>query len=313
MKVSATTLFLAAALGVSAHPSGHAHKHLHRSMYLKAMRPNPSPLPAYSPPETTASAVQYTADPTPSPPEHEQLPPNSTSGPDDSDDNGLGLSTEQPLCPKKQKRDTTYADIVTVGNTGGEDFGCNLQRIQASLAPHYPYTIKLINDGGKEQECACSLKKAKNGGPNSGTFKGGELFKFTLQPRKYQYLAADPDTKGSCTCAAGTIPTNKYGQYANSWVEFDFASEVNGNEQVRQSGTDASCLTSLDAQLGIQGMHVSRHGSSDAPSIICPGASKGSINSYYAKDLHSKGGIGLNMRTEPDEKICIVVHVDYQC
>lgn len=340
MKISATTLLLAAALGVSAHPSGHVHRHLHRSndgsRFYKSTKPHGIPVDkvnvvnadAHVAGPDSAPTPSYQAPPPPPPPayspkkpaptKHEEPSPTG-SGSESGQDNGLGISTPEDLCQGNKQKRATLAEIVESGNTGGDgsNFGCNVKMVHSSLVEKYPkkypYTIKLNNVGDRDHECACFLKKGKDGQPNSGSFKNQELFKFKLAANKFQYVAAAKDSKLTCTCSPNQLECNGVGQWGGTWIESDFASSTNSKSQGELwSGADASCITASMSQLDIPGMRVYRQGSPDQASIVCPKAGPNSKNAYLGAADVAKDGVGLNIRTQGDEAVRLVADVDHQ-
>ncbi|XP_044717468.1 uncharacterized protein HRG_08976 [Hirsutella rhossiliensis] len=201
MKISATTLILAAALGVSAHPSGHLHQHLHRSKtFFKSVGPSSKevnfvdnnalgdshdspPEPSYSAPEEPPPSYTPPAKPSP---KYEQ-PSSTGSDSDDGEDNGQGISDPDELCQGGKQKRATLAEIAEPGNTGGTggQFGCNLKPVPSSFVKDYPdkfkYTVKLNNVGKdrRDQQCTCFLKVGKELKVN-GSFKDEKLFMFKL-------------------------------------------------------------------------------------------------------------------------------------
>ncbi|KJZ79450.1 hypothetical protein HIM_00919 [Hirsutella minnesotensis 3608] len=335
MKVSVTTILLAAAIGASAHPSGHAHHmHLHRAVgqstkFYKNTRPDvnnvyekpnqkvddaPAPPPSSPPPPPAPPVVVPPPQPTYAKPQApvepkepaEPAEPSEPAGPS-GNDNGKGISTYQPFCGGKTKR-ATLQEIAEPGKLGVVgNYGCNVMLIQSGLRDRYPYTMTFDNKGNKQQECACWLKIGKDGGIN-GFFAGNEVFKFPLSPGKQQVVAVDSNSKGGCSCSAGSLQKTSFGQWAGTWAEFDFSSATNSKADATWSGADASCLVAADNKMTIPGMRVSQlNNPSSKPSTICPG---GTGTNAYTPGTHALDGVGLNIK---GDKVPLLVEVDYQC
>ncbi|KAK2594600.1 hypothetical protein QQS21_007685 [Conoideocrella luteorostrata] len=286
MKVSATTLILAAALGVSARPSGHGHMDVHRSMdkrmdFVMAKKPNAAPpagglKAAIAPSPTTSQAP-----PPPPPP-----PATSSAQFKPAPAPSSGSSGPKQFCGGNKKR-ATIADIAYKGNTGAPgNRGCNLMMVDN--AADYDYTAIFENKSGKDQECVAFLKIGPTGKVN-GFQQGNEIFKFNIPVGGKKVLAAEADTQGGVACGPGQVAVNQYGQWANTWLEFDFASSTNN----RWSGADISCLVASDSNMPIQAMRVCERGTC---STINDGGS--GINAYVAK-THALDGVGLNLPAGP--------------
>ncbi|KND91653.1 Allergen Asp f 4 [Tolypocladium ophioglossoides CBS 100239] len=293
MKVSTTTLLLAAALGVAAHPSGHSHKHMHRSAVEKrtdffiAKKPAP---PAASP--------TYVAPPPAAPPAttpSTQPPASSPSG----SGSGTGPSLYTPFCGGKSNKRATAAEIAYKGNVGTPgNYGCNLMLIQTSIVNKYDYTVTFSNAGSQDQKCACWNKIGPDNGIN-GFFNGNQALTFDLPAGSKQAIAADSNTQGGCSCGAGALSLTSFGQFAGSWVEFDFGNQSNGG----WSGADASCLVAAKNGLAIPGLNVC---SSGTCSTINPG---GTGKNAYLSGMEAADGVGLNL---PAGKVNLQVTVDYK-
>lgn len=284
MKVTAT-LLLAAALGASAHPSGHAHKHAHRSAleersnFVMANRPPP--------PETTTTSiapVPTTTSIVPAP----QPTTSSSSSPEASPTSGSGGSSggsSGTFCSGKKMKRATAAEIAYTGNVGSDgDYGCNLKTIDSGDVDSYKHVMTFENDGGKDQSCACWLKIGPDGGIN-GFFKGNQAINFDLPANGKAYVAADDNTQGGCACGSGSVPLTSIGEFASTWVEYDFDNESNDG----WSGADASCLVAAAAGLDIPGLQVC--GSGTCSTIYAGG--KG--DNAYTGGMEAEDGVGLNL------------------
>ncbi|PNY23494.1 Allergen Asp f 4 [Tolypocladium capitatum] len=291
MKISTTTLLLAAALGVAAHPSAHAHRHLHRSAvekrtdFVMAKRPAPvvpakaavAPPPVAVPPTTPFARPQA----------------SQPSG------SGTGASVYTPFCGGKPSKRATAAEISYKGNVGTPgNYGCNMMLIQSGIADKYDYTATFTNAGSQDQACACWNKIGADNGIN-GFFKGNQVFNFNLPAGGKQVIAADANTQGGCSCGPGALSLTNFGQFAGSWVEFDFGNQSNGG----WSGADASCLVAAKNGLSIPGLNVCGSGTC---STIYPG---GTGKNAYLAGMEDADGVGLNL---PAGKINLQITVDYR-
>lgn len=278
MKVSATTVFLAAALGVAAHPSGHGHGNVHRSLEKRidfVMNKKPDP-----PVQVKAEVVPTTTQAPPPPPkpttQAAPAPKPTTSG------GSSGSGGYKPFCGGSKKR-ATAAEIAYKGNTGTSgDYGCNLMMVDS--AKGYQYTTTFENASGKDQVCVVWNKIGKDGGL-TGFFKGNEALTFTLPSGGSKILAADSNSQVGASCGAGQVPTTTFGQFAGTWVEMDFGNESNNN----WSGADASALVPAKYGLPITAMK------------ICSGSQCSTVNAggtgtnAYLGGMEAADGVGLNL------------------
>jgi len=284
MKFTTTAVLLAAALGASAHPSGHAHKHAHRSLEARndfVMNKKPLP-PAPTTTEQPAPAATTEAPATTS---------KKTKKPSNKGKTGSG--TAKPFCGGQtytksysNKKRATIADIFYKGNIGtADDYGCNLMMVDADVADQYDHLTTFTNAGDSTQECACFNKIGPVGGEVNGFFNGKEALKFKIGPGEKKYLVADDNTQGGCSCGAGSVALTTWGEFADTWLEFDFNSDINDG----WSGADASCLVAAAEGMTIQGMNVCGH---DTCSTINPG---GTGTNAYLGGMEAEDGVGLNI------------------
>lgn len=309
MKVSASAVLLAAALGgVSAHPSGHAHKHMHRSLeergnFVKAGRPAP-PEPTTT--STTAVPTTTAAPPPSEPTSTSEAPAPSSSAPSNGGGNGgsggegQGVSTYTEFCngEKSKVKRATAEQIAYKGNVGTDsNYGCNMMLAKSSVADEYKYSVKVVNALSEEQECVCYNKIGPTGGIN-GFFDGNEAIKFKLPADGTQYVVADDNTQGGCVCDVGSVPLTGSGEFASTWAEFDFGNDSNDG----WSGADASCLVAAAEGLDIPGMNLCGHGTC---STIYPG---GKGKNAFLAGMEALDGLGLNI---PAGKARITVTVGY--
>lgn len=292
MKFTTTTVLLAAALGASAHPSGHAHRHAHRSleargdfvMNLKPLPPAPTTTEQAAPPAASSEAAA---------PSQSQQPSSSSSPAAPQPSTGSG--SVKPFCGGQtyqksysNKKRATIANIFYKGNIGApDDYGCNLMMVDSPDG--YDHITTFTNAGDSTQECACFNKIGPVGGEVNGFFNGKEALKFKIGPGETKYLAADDNSQGGCSCGAGQVALTTWGEFADTWLEFDFASAVNNG----WSGADASCLVAASAGMPIQGMQVCGH---DTCSTINPG---GTGTNAYLGGMEAEDGVGLNIPPGP--------------
>lgn len=294
MKFSTTTAILAAALGVAAHPSGHGHQHVHRSIEERAgnfvMNQRPAPIssaePTSTPPPPPPPSTTEAAPPPPSSSEAAPTPTPDDGGDDNSGGNGgsgQGVSTYTEFCSGASKR-ATLDQIMYAGNTGNGEYGCNMMLAQSNVAEEYKYRVTLTNESDEEQYCACFLKVGPDGGIN-GFWGSNAPLKFNIPANGVQDVVADENTQGGCTCGSGSLPLTSIGQLAGTWLEFDFGNESNGG----WSGADASCLVAAAAGIDIPGMNVCGHGTC---STIYPG---GTGENAFLGGMEALDGLGLNL------------------
>ncbi|KAI5457131.1 hypothetical protein BGZ63DRAFT_428552 [Mariannaea sp. PMI_226] len=272
MKVSASVLLLTAALGVSAHPSGHAHMHKRDFVVAKKPAYNAAAVPPTSAPASSAAK-------------------SKSSG-------GSGGYVE--FCSGSNGKRATLDDIMATGNTGTPGhYGCNIMTIPSGIASQYDYTTVFNNAVGKDQACLCWNKIGPDGGLN-GFWKGNEAMSFTLPASGSQTVAFQADSQGGCACSVGSsVDTTDMGQYASTWLEFDFGSKRNSG----WSGADASCLVSAAGKRHIPALKVCNPAGDQPCSIITTGG--GGSNSYVA-GTEAADGIGLNIK---EKKAHLVVTV----
>jgi hypothetical protein len=286
-------LFLAGALGASAHPS--AHGHLHRTkrdgapVFLKPVRPHlvaPASKVAVEPIPTPSSAPE----PIPSAPSIKSSPKESDSSKSDS---GSGSSSYIPFCaeggPASKAKRVTMEQILYTGNLGTEN-GCpwnsNLMVVPNDIADKYKYVQKYENVGDEPYQVICANKMGADG-KNTGSFvvPGQNPLIFTLQPGETKSVVADKNTQGICAWAPGSVPTTAHGQYAGVWAEFDFENASNNG----WSGADCSSLVAQAYDMDVPGCRMSHDG---VNSDILPG---GKGTNAYTKGMEALDGIGLNI------------------
>lgn len=291
MKFTSSAIILAAALGVSAHPSGHAHLH--------GVRHNlPRDFVVANKPVTVTQVVTAPAAPTPVTPvvapNANAVAPSSSPASKAAASSGSGVAA--PFCGGKKSKRATLAEIAYKGNVGVEgNYGCNMMVVDSSVASKYDHIVTFENSGSQPQECACWNKIGPDGGIN-GFFTGNQAIKFTLPASGNSIVAVDSNSQGGCACGVGSIPLTSFGQFASTWLEFDMANESNGG----WSGADASCLVSAALGLNIPPMKVCGHGTC---STINQG---GSGENAYLGGMEALDGIGLNL---PAGKVSLTVTV----
>ncbi|KAL1878135.1 hypothetical protein VTK73DRAFT_8015 [Phialemonium thermophilum] len=273
MKPTTSLLWLTAALGANAHPS--AHHHLHRAFHEKRdavfyKAEHKAPLPP------AATTTTTTAPPPPS-----STPAASSSAAATPSSSSSG--TYKPFCGGKKKR-ATAAEISYTGNTGAQagDWGCNIMLIDDDIADQYKYTSVYTNAGSEEHQVVC-FNKIGPTGLIDGFFHSAVTF--SLAPGQSQTIAFDDNSQGACAFAPGEVEKTSFGEYAGSWVEFDFGNESNG----AWSGADCSALVAMSAGLSVPGCQVCHDGTC---STIYPG---GRAVNAYIKGMEAVDGTGLNI------------------
>lgn len=308
MKVSASVL-LAAALGVSAHPSGHGHKHAHRSVearadFVMAAKPViPAPEPTTTsvapppPPPTTTSVAPPPAKTTTAAPKVEETTVNTEST-DSSSSGSTGGSSKAFCGGKSNRKRATLGEIAYTGNVGTSgDYGCNMMMVDS--ASGYDYTSTFTNVGDDSQTCVCWLKIGPLGLIN-GFFTGNEVLTFDLPAGSSKVLAAEANTQGGCACGHGEVPLSGNGQFASTWYEFDYANESNNG----WSGMDISSIVPAAEGMTIAGMKCCDADESTC-STIYPG---GKTDNAFGGGDEAKDGLGLNI---PAGSAHIKVDVNY--
>ncbi|KAF4472684.1 allergen asp f 4 [Fusarium albosuccineum] len=289
MKVSSSVLVLAAALGASARPSGHAHQQAHNVRRDFVVANKPVTITQYATQVVGATAATDVPDAV-----YEAATPKTSSG--SSSGSGSGY---KEFCGGKKSKRATAEEIAYEGNTGTEDdFGCNMMTVDSSVADKYKYTATFKNAGSEEQECVCFNKIGPDGLIN-GFWSGNEAIKFSVAAKGSQVVAFDENTQGGCACGAGEVPLTAIGQFASTWLELDVGNVSNK----KWSGADASCLVSAAENLDIPGLKVCGHGTC---STINPG---GTGENAYLGGMEAEDGVGLNLAPG---KVRLEVIVDYK-
>ncbi|KAH6610134.1 allergen asp f 4 [Trichoderma cornu-damae] len=281
MKFSAASILLAAALGVSAHPSGHhAHKRAHNSVeargeFVVAKKP------VYAPASSAAPVPVASPTPSPAAPAASSKPSSPAGG------QGQGPSTYTPFCSGSSKR-ATAQEIAYKGNVGGSgQYGCNIMAVQSNLVDKYQYTL-VFENAGDDTQCYCWNKIGPDGGIN-GFFNGNEAMKFSLPAGCTQVVAVDSNSQVGCACGKNGPDLTPIGQFAGTWVEADFGNLSNGG----WSGGDASCIVAAAANMAIPGMKVCGTGAASGTcSTIWPG---GKGDNAFVGGTEALDGLGLNL------------------
>ncbi|KAH8168533.1 allergen Asp F4-like protein [Sarocladium implicatum] len=302
MKFTTTAVLLGAAIGATARPSGHAHSHAHRSIEARGnFVMNMKPVPAPVVPETTTAAPAPTkAAPAPKPkkekkPKQPEQPQQSSapSQPKPSPSPSKGSGKAKPFCGGQSytkvydnKKRASIADIFSKGNIGtASDYGCNMMMVDEDVAEDYDHLTTFTNKASKTMECACFNKIGPTNNEVNGFFNGKEALKFTIGAGEQKYLAIDDNSQGGCSCGVGEVALTSFGEFADTWLEFDMKSAKNDD----WSGADASCLVAAAEGMDILGMKVCGH---DECSTINPG---GTGTNAYLGGMEAEDGVGLNI------------------
>ncbi|OLN82007.1 Allergen Asp f 4 [Colletotrichum chlorophyti] len=263
MQLTSALVVLSAALtGVSAHPSLHGHQHFHERRTVDAVEErdltfikNKAPEPS---PSSTSSAPAGT--PTPS----------------------SGAKGEYvPFCNGKKTKRATIAEIAYSGNLGTEDsWGCNMQIVDDSIKDLYNYTATFTSSKDT-YTCSCFNKIGPKGLIDGCWFAA---LTFSVKEGQEKTVAFDADSQGSCACGPGSeVPKTFIGQFAGTWLEFDWGSTPNGGN----SGADASVLVAGATGLPYYGMKV------DANGKTCSWVkSDGSNKDAYMPGMEAADGVG---------------------
>ncbi|KAK1579140.1 uncharacterized protein LY79DRAFT_523207 [Colletotrichum navitas] len=267
MQLTNTLVVLSAALtGVSAHPSLHGHQHFHerrtvdgveqRDTFYKNVAPSaPAPAPAAATPASPAPSAPAASKP---------------------------VGEYVPFCNgQKTTKRATLAQIASVGNIGTEDdWGCNMQVVDDSILSLYNYT-STFTASDKDYTCSCFNKIGPKGQIDGCWFAA---ITFSVKQGQHKNVAFDADSQGSCACGAGSeVPKTSIGQFAGTWLEFDWGSVANSGN----SGADASVLVAGSQSLPYYGMKVAANGKT------CSWVkSDGSNQDAYMPGMEAADGVG---------------------
>ncbi|KAH7119186.1 allergen Asp F4-like protein [Dactylonectria macrodidyma] len=189
-----------------------------------------------------------------------------------------------PFCASSKPKRSTTEQIAYKGNTGTEeDYGCNIMVVDQMIASQYEYTARFNNAVNEDQACVC-FNKIGPDGQIDGFWSGNEAISFTLPASGTKIVAFDANSQGGCVCSIGEIPTAN-GQFAGTWLEFDFGNESNDN----WSGADASCLVAAAYGLETPALKVCSSG-------VCSSINtNGTGENAYVKGTDGLDGVGLNL------------------
>ncbi|KAL0934377.1 uncharacterized protein CTRU02_211176 [Colletotrichum truncatum] len=263
MQLTNTLVVLSAALsaGVSAHPSLHGHQHFHERRadvderdltFIKNKAPVPSPSVVSSSSSAAPSATPTTA----------------------------ATGEYIPFCSGKSKR-ATLDQIAYSGNTGAEgSWGCNMQIIDESIKSLYNYTTTFTSSQDT-YTCSCFNKIGPKGLIDGCWFAA---ITFSVKEGQSKHVAFEADSQGSCACGPGSdVPKTFIGQFAGTWLEFDWGSTPNGGN----SGADASVLVAGATGMKYYGMKVAANGKT------CSWVkSDGSNEGAYMPGMEAEDGVG---------------------
>jgi hypothetical protein len=277
-------LFLAGM--AAAHPSGsHAHRHIHEKRdpaFVKAVHKTiTETVDATTAPTTTSVAAAVNA--------AVAVTSSSAAVAATASASSSSSSSYKEFCSgtSKSKR-ATAAEIAYKGNTGtASEYGCNQMTIDESIASLYNYTIAFTNKATSAYYVQC-FNKIGTDNLIDGFFKGkGETVGFSLAGGATQYVAFESNTQGACAVAEGTsVPTTSYGEYAGSWVEFDFDNESNSG----WSGLDASILVAVSEALSVFPISVVADGQTSTIN------SDGTGTNAFIAGTAAEDGLGANIQ-----------------
>ncbi|CAH0058575.1 unnamed protein product [Clonostachys solani] len=322
MKFSASTVLLAAALGVSAHPHGAVHNHVHRDtnlevrdQFVKNVKPTttvfqtvtvPAVNAAAVPSSSSSAAVAIAAATTSS----SQAAATTSASSGSSGTIGSSGSYTGTFCTGASKRGTV-AENAFAGNTGSGTYGCNLKFVEESAAKNYQYISVLENAASEKQVCACFLKTGPTGEAFTGFWKGKQVLDFELAPGAKKYLAVQDGSIGGCSCGVGSLPLTALGQISGVWYEWEFGSWSDKNKGF--SGADASSLVPEDNGNPIQGMTITSEtpeyvSGSEKKSIIYP---NGDGCNAFPKGTNGEDGYGFNIANSQKGGDAIRLHAKW--
>ncbi|RYP54243.1 hypothetical protein DL769_010380 [Monosporascus sp. CRB-8-3] len=216
---------------------------------------------------------------------------------DDPVDDADVVSTYTPFCKAANKR-ATAAQIAYTGNVGSK-WGCNQMLISEDIADKYDYKIKVVGKNKEPWKVVCTNKIGPTG-KIDGWYNGNSAVEFMLKPGATQYIAVDKNTQGICAAAPGdSIPVDKWGGYASTWFEFDFANESNKG----WSGADISVIQAEAAGYKAQGMRTCH---ADICSTVFEGRAGRVVENAFDYAARWLDGIGLNIYPGPCEIELIV-------
>lgn len=312
-------LLLLSAIGVAAHPSGHAHMHrdFHEKRNLSpaigdvvtatingkvvSWTQGPeggSPFKKASKPQKLAEP-SVTATPTAAADPATSSSQSSAASSSSPSSGGEGATTYEPFCGGVKGKRVTAAQVAYKGNVGMPGaFGCNIKLIHASIADKYKYTAR-IKGGKTKYTCAVWMKYAPDG-KIAGFFKGNEVHTFTIPAGGEQWLAFDEDTQGAFGCSKGDeVEVTNIGEFSCPWTEFDFGNTSNN----QWSGFDASSLVAGSVGSTMHGLKVCGKGTC---STLYQG---GGGDNAYLPGMEAEDGIGGNI---PPGPLSLEVDVAFQ-
>ncbi|KAI3533713.1 hypothetical protein CPAR01_13146 [Colletotrichum paranaense] len=260
MHFTSAVVLAAAFAGVSAHPSAHNHQKFHERRSADAVEERDltfikNILPSTTPSSTSAAPAATSA--------------ASTGG------------VYTPFCSGSNSKRATIAEIAYSGNTGSADnWGCNMQIVNDASVSLYNYTTTFTASDA-DYSCSCFNKIGPKGLIDGCWFAA---ITFTVKEGQSKNVAFDADSQGSCACGSGsTVPKTPIGQFAGTWLEFDWGSTPNGGN----SGADASVLVAGSQSMAYFGMKVAANGKT-CSWVKSDGTNEGA----YMPGMEAEDGVG---------------------
>ncbi|PYH92052.1 hypothetical protein BO71DRAFT_458470, partial [Aspergillus ellipticus CBS 707.79] len=184
----------------------------------------------------------------------------------------------------ERSNSTSSSGDTYVGNVG-VPWGSNIIEVSASEAWQYKYVVQFTGRNTADWFVGIWNKIGPNGADDG--FFGHSALNFMLAEGATRYSAFDENTQGGWGAAEGTsLPTNKWGEYSSTWGELDFGDEQNDS----WSGWDVSAIVAMDANQTVQGMKLSRHGTTTGCSYITSGGD--TVSNAYTPAESAVGGMG---------------------
>ncbi|CAK7213820.1 hypothetical protein SBRCBS47491_001935 [Sporothrix bragantina] len=322
-----TNALVLAAVGVAAHPSGHAHLHRAVHEHNQAKRDDVivtatidgkvvswtqggSPFKAAHKPTFAAAAVVDTTPTTSttvaaatstvakaatssSSAAAAASPAASTaasSTDSSSSASGSGISVYEAFAScSSSKKGKKRATAAQIAYTGNT--GCSGYGSNMKLVQSNiadQYTYGVKAVNSASETMQCvAWNKIGSDGGINGFFSGNQALTFTIPAGSSQHIVFDTNTQGGMCCQTGSVSLTSVGEFLCPWLEFDFGDSANSG----WSGFDASALVA-----GSVGGPYGALKACTADGSVCStlNAGGGGTNAYLPGD-EAADGIGGNL------------------